>query len=207
VLVATGRRPCFDGHDLDAAGVSLDDHGRPVLGPTMRTTAAHIWACGDATGELLFTHVGDYEARLVVADILGGPVEKDYRVIPRVTFSEPEVAGVGLTEPQAQAGGRDVHCCMAEFHDSERAVLDGRPAGIVKVVADGPTGEILGGHIVGEHAGELIHQVVAAMAGRLPASALGDAVFAYPTLSEQVRWVFRELAGMEEHHRVETIAM
>jgi pyruvate/2-oxoglutarate dehydrogenase complex dihydrolipoamide dehydrogenase (E3) component len=206
VLVATGRRPCFDGHDLEAAGVSLDDRGRPVLGDTLRTTADGIWACGDATGDLLFTHVGDYEARLVVADILGEPWKRDYRVIPRVTFCEPEVASVGLTEPQAQAEGRDVHSCMAEFRDSERAVLEGHRAGIVKIVADGPSGDILGGHIVGEHAGELIHQVVATMAGRLPASALGDAVFAYPTLSEQVRWVFRELAGMEEHHRVESIA-
>jgi pyruvate/2-oxoglutarate dehydrogenase complex dihydrolipoamide dehydrogenase (E3) component len=207
VLVATGRRPCFDGHDLEAAGVTVDDRGRPVLDDTLRTTADGIWACGDATGDLLFTHVGDYEARLVVADIVGEPSKRDYRVIPRVTFCEPEVASVGLTEPQAQEEGRDVHCSMAEFRDSERAVLDGHTAGLVKIVADGPTGEILGGHVVGDHAGELIHQVVAAMAGNLPASALGNAVFAYPTLSEQVRWVFRELAGMEEHHRVETIAL
>jgi dihydrolipoamide dehydrogenase len=123
-----------------------------------------------------------------------------------VTFCEPEVASVGLTEPAAREAGRDVHCAMVELHENERAVIDGRPAGLVKVVADGPSGEILGGHIVGEHAGELIHQVVAAMAGRLSASAIGDAVFAYPTLSESVRWVFRELAGMEEHHRIESIA-
>ncbi len=206
VLVATGRRPCLDGHDLDAAGVSLDDRGRPVLGDTLRTTAEGIWACGDATGDLLFTHVGDYEARLVVADIVGEPWKRDYRVIPRVTFCEPEVASVGLTEPAAQEAGHDVHCAMAELHENERAVIEGHPTGLVKVVADGPSGEILGGHVVGEHAGELIHQVVAAMAGRLPASAIGDAVFAYPTLSEAVRWVFRELAGMEEHHRVESIA-
>ncbi|HEY7283165.1 MAG TPA: NAD(P)/FAD-dependent oxidoreductase [Actinomycetota bacterium] len=206
VLVATGRRPCFDGHDLDAAGVSVDDRGRPVLDDTLRTTADGIWACGDATGDLLFTHVGDYEARLVVADILGTPWKRDYRVVPRVTFCEPEVASVGLTEPAAAEDGRDVHCAMAGFRENERAVIDGRPVGLVKVVADGATGEILGGHIVGEHAGELIHQVVGAMAGRLPPAAIGDAVFAYPTLSERVRWVFRELAGMEEHHRVESIA-
>jgi pyruvate/2-oxoglutarate dehydrogenase complex dihydrolipoamide dehydrogenase (E3) component len=206
VLVATGRRPCFDGHDLDAAGVTLDDLGRPVLGDSMRTTADGIWVCGDATGDLLFTHVGDYEARLVVADILGAPWKRDYRVIPRVTFCEPEVASVGLTEPAAREAGHGVHVAVAEFHENERAVIDGRPAGLVKVVADGRTGEILGGHVVGEHSGEVVHQIVAAMAGRMPASALGDAVFAYPTMSESVRWVFRELAGMEEHHRVETIA-
>ncbi len=206
VLVATGRRACFDVHDLPAAGVGIDDRGRPILDDTLRTTAEGIWACGDATGDLLFTHVGDFEARLVVADILGSPTAKDYRVIPRVTFCEPELASVGLTETQARATGVDVHCALAEFRDSERAVIDGHPAGLVKLVSNGETGEILGGHIVGPAAGELIHQVVGAMAGRLPAAAIGDAVHAYPTLSEAVRWVFREIAGMEEHRRVETIA-
>jgi pyruvate/2-oxoglutarate dehydrogenase complex dihydrolipoamide dehydrogenase (E3) component len=206
VLAATGRRPCFDVHDLPAAGVEVDDGGHPVLDDTLRTTADGIWVCGDATGDLLFTHVGDYEARLVVADIVGAPTAKDYRVIPRVTFCEPEVASVGLTEPQARETGVDVHCALAEMRDSERAVIDGHPAGLVKIVSNGETGEILGGHVVGPAAGELIHIVVAAMAGRLPAAAIGDAVHAYPTMSEAVRWVFREIAGMEEHHRVETIA-
>jgi pyruvate/2-oxoglutarate dehydrogenase complex dihydrolipoamide dehydrogenase (E3) component len=206
VLVATGRKPCFDVHDLASAGVTLDEQGRPVLDETLRATAEGFWACGDATGDLLFTHVGDYEARLVVADILGSPWKRDYRVIPRVTYCEPEVASVGLTEPAAREAGYDVHVAQASFHDNERAVIDGHAGGVVKVVMDGPTGEILGGHVVGEHAGELIHQVVGAMSGRLPSRALGDAVFAYPTMSESVRWVFRELAGMEEHHRVETIA-
>jgi pyruvate/2-oxoglutarate dehydrogenase complex dihydrolipoamide dehydrogenase (E3) component len=206
VLVATGRRPSFDVHDLAAAGVSLVDRGRPVLDDTLRTTADGIWVCGDATGDLQFTHVGDYEARLVVADILGEPRKRDYRVIPRVTYCEPEVASVGLTEPQARETGAAVHAATAEFHDNERAVIDGHPGGLVKIVMDGRSGEVLGGHIVGPHAGELIHEVVAAMAGRFPVSAIGDAVHAYPTLSESVRWAFRELAGMEEHHRVETIA-
>ena len=206
VLVATGRKPCFDVHDLAAAGVTLDDNGRPVLDETLRATADGIWACGDATGDLLFTHVGDYEARLVVADILGEPWQRDYRVIPRVTYCEPEVASVGLTEPAAREAGYDVHTAEASFHDNERAVIEGHAGGVVKIVMDGPSGEVLGGHVVGEHAGELIHQVVAAMSGRMPSKALGDAMFAYPTLSESVRWVFRELAGMEEHHRVETIA-
>jgi len=98
LLVAAGRKPCFDGHDLEAAGVRLDDKGRPQLTETLRTTAPHIWAGGDATGELLFTHVGGYEAGLIAADILGDPRPRDYRVVPKVTYCEPEVASVGLTE-------------------------------------------------------------------------------------------------------------
>ncbi len=206
VLVAAGRRPCFDVHDLGRAGIELDDRGRPLLGPTLRTTAESIWACGDATGEMLFTHVGDYEAGLVVADILGAKRVRDYRIVPRVTFCEPEVASVGLTEPEAREAGYDIHVAAARFEDNERAVIEARPDGLVKLVSDTRTGELLGGHLVGDHAGEMIHEVVAAMAGHVTAAELGDTIHAYPTLSESLRWVFRELAGLTEHHRVESIA-
>ena len=107
VLVATGREPVLDGHDLDAAGVKLDD-GNPVLDDTMRTTAGNMWAAGDATGELLFTHVGAYEAKLVVDDILGRPRTRDYRVVPKVTYSDPEVASVGLSEHAAREADHEV---------------------------------------------------------------------------------------------------
>jgi pyruvate/2-oxoglutarate dehydrogenase complex dihydrolipoamide dehydrogenase (E3) component len=195
LLVATGRRPCFDRHDLGAAGVELDRRGRPVLGPTLRTTAGHIWVGGDATGELLFTHVGGYEAEVIVADVLGRPFPRDYRVVPRVTYTEPEVASVGLTEAQAREGGREVVTAVARFADNSRSFLEGERAGLVKLVADRATGELLGGHVVGEVAGELIHEVVAAMAARAPAGVVGQAIHAYPTRSEAVREAFRALAG------------
>ena len=194
VLVATGRRPCFDGHDLDAAGVELDDRGRPRLGPTLRTTAEHIWAGGDATGELLFTHVGGYEAGVIVADILGHPSPRDYRIVPRVTYCEPEVAAVGLTEDEARAAGHDVVSATSRFVDNPRSFIEGEAHGHVKLVADRRSGDLLGGHIVGEAAGELIHEVVAAMASRAPARAFADAIHAYPTRAESVRGAFRELA-------------
>jgi pyruvate/2-oxoglutarate dehydrogenase complex dihydrolipoamide dehydrogenase (E3) component len=193
VLVAAGRRPVLGVHALDAVGVELDD-GRPVLTPTLRTTAPNVWAAGDATGELLFTHVGTYEAELVVDDILGHPRARDYRVVPRVTFCDPEVASVGLTEREARDAGHDVRTAVARMRDNERAAIDGRALGIVKLVADARTGELLGGHIVGEDAGAMIHEVVAAMAGRVAASALGEAVHAYPTLSESVKDAFARLA-------------
>ena len=194
LLVATGRRPVFEGHDLDAAGVRLDNQGRPVLGETLRTTARSIWAAGDATGELLFTHVGDYEAGLVVDDILGRPRPRDYRVVPKVTYCDPEVASVGLTEQAAREDGHEVVTATARLKDSERAVIEGKPEGHVKLVADARTGELLGGHIVGDAAGEMIHEVVVAMAGRVPARAAADAMHAYPTISEAVRSAFGQLA-------------
>jgi pyruvate/2-oxoglutarate dehydrogenase complex dihydrolipoamide dehydrogenase (E3) component len=195
LLVATGRRPVLDGHDLAAAGVELDPRGRPILSETLRTTNPDVWAAGDATGELLFTHVGTYEAELVADDVAGTPRARDYRVVPRVTFCDPEVASVGPTEAQARATGRDVVTGVKRLDNSERAHIDGVTDGLVKIVADARTGEVLGGHIVAEEAGAMIHEVVAAMAGGVPASAIGDAIHAYPTLSEAVREAFQALGG------------
>jgi pyruvate/2-oxoglutarate dehydrogenase complex dihydrolipoamide dehydrogenase (E3) component len=194
VLVSAGRRPVFDGLDLSTAGVELDDRGCPVLSETLRTTADGVWAAGDATGELLFTHVGSYEAGIVVDDLLGRPRARDYRVVPRVTFSDPEVASVGLTERQARDEGREVAVATARIADNERSLIEGREAGLVKLVAAADTGELLGGHVVGEEAGALIHEIVAAMAARIPAAILGEAVHAYPTFSESVRGAFELLA-------------
>jgi len=194
LLVATGRRPVFDVHDLEAAGVTLDGQGRPVLTETLRTTNPDVWAAGDATGELLFTHVGTYEAELVVDDILGRPRARDYRVVPRVTYCDPEVASVGLTERQALEAGIEVRTALAPLEDNERAHIDGRPEGLVKLVGDARTGQVLGGHIVGEEAGAMIHEVVAMMAGRTSAATVGEAIHAYPTLSESVKGALLALA-------------
>ncbi len=194
VLVATGRHPTLGGHDLDAAGVKLDEAGKPVLGETLRTTASNIWAAGDATGELLFTHVGSYEAEVVVDDISGHPRVRDYRVVPKVTYCDPEVASVGLSESGARDAGHDVVTSLLRLKDNERAVMEGKPEGHVKLVADERTRELLGGHIVGEAAGEMIHEVVVAMAGRVSVRSVGDAIHAYPTISQAVREAFGQLA-------------
>jgi pyruvate/2-oxoglutarate dehydrogenase complex dihydrolipoamide dehydrogenase (E3) component len=186
VLVAAGRRPVLDGHDLEGVGLRLDDRGRPVLDDTLRTTAPDVWAAGDVTGDLLFTHVGNYEADIVANDILGRPEPRDYRVVPRVTFTDPEVGSVGLTEEQARRGGRDVVMAVARTADNERSLIDGRPDGIVKLVAD-RDGTVLGGHIVADEAGVMIHEVVALMAAGATTSAVAHAIHAYPTLSESLR--------------------
>jgi pyruvate/2-oxoglutarate dehydrogenase complex dihydrolipoamide dehydrogenase (E3) component len=187
LLVAAGRTPNLDGHDLAAAGVTLDDQGKPILGETLRTTSLDIWAAGDATGELLFTHVGSYEAGLVVDDILGRPRARDYRVVPRVTFCDPEVASVGLTESQAREAGYAVRTSVVPIAENERATIDGSGFGVVKLVADATDGQLLGGHIVADGAGAMIHEVVAMMAGHVAAPTIGDAIHAYPTLSESVK--------------------
>jgi pyruvate/2-oxoglutarate dehydrogenase complex dihydrolipoamide dehydrogenase (E3) component len=187
LLVAAGRTPNLEGHDLAAAGVTLDGQSKPILGETLRTTSPEIWAAGDATGELLFTHVGSYEAGLVVDDILGRPRRRDYRVVPRVTFCDPEVASVGLTESQAREAGHTVRTSVIPIADNERATIEGSGFGVVKLVADAADGRLLGGHIVADGAGAMIHEVVAMMAGQVAAPTIGDAIHAYPTLSESVK--------------------
>jgi pyruvate/2-oxoglutarate dehydrogenase complex dihydrolipoamide dehydrogenase (E3) component len=194
LLVATGRRPVFDGHDLRAAGVELDDRGRPILDETLRTTGPDVWAAGDATGELLFTHVGTYEADIVVDDIHGHPRPRDYRVVPKVTFCDPEVASVGLTERQAREEGHEVRTAVSALADNERAHIEGGTQGVVKLVADAVSGELLGGHIVGDEAGAMIHEIVAVMAERATAENTGAAIHAYPTLSESVKAAFKSLS-------------
>jgi pyruvate/2-oxoglutarate dehydrogenase complex dihydrolipoamide dehydrogenase (E3) component len=158
-----------------------------VLGETLRTTNPDVWAAGDATGELLFTHVGSYEAEVVVDDILGRPRPRDYRVVPRVTFCDPEVASVGLTEREAREAGRDVRTSVSRIADNERSRIDGSEHGLVKLVADAATGELLGGHIVGEGAEAMIHEIVAIMAGPSPVRPVAEAIHAYPTFSESVK--------------------
>jgi pyruvate/2-oxoglutarate dehydrogenase complex dihydrolipoamide dehydrogenase (E3) component len=195
LLVATGRRPMFDPHDLRAAGIELDHDGNPVLTETLRTDNPDVWVAGDATGDLLFTHVGSYEAEVVVQDILGRPEPRDYRVVPRVTFCDPEVASVGLTEREARDDGRDVITSVARFADNERSHIEGSREGLVKLVADRRTGELHGGHIVGEEAGALIHQIVLMMVARATAPAVAHAIHAYPTLSESVKGA---LLGIDE---------
>jgi pyruvate/2-oxoglutarate dehydrogenase complex dihydrolipoamide dehydrogenase (E3) component len=195
VIVAAGRRPMLAVHDLVAAGVEVDEGGRPVLTETLRTTGPDVWVAGDATGELLFTHVGTYEADLVVKDVLGRPEPRDYRVVPRVTFCDPEVASVGLTERQAREEGHDVVTSVVQLEDNERAVIEGRMYGLVKLIADRRSGELLGGHIVGEEAGAMIHEIVAMMAARSTAEAVARAIHAYPTLSESVKGA---LLGIKE---------
>jgi pyruvate/2-oxoglutarate dehydrogenase complex dihydrolipoamide dehydrogenase (E3) component len=193
LLVATGQEPVFDGQDLDAVGIALDEDGRPVLTETLRSTNPDIWIAGDSTGDHLFVHVNDHKADVVIDDILGKPHPVDYRIDPHVTFCEPEVAGVGMTEEQAREGGHEVKVGVTRFEDDERAQIEGERWGLVKLVADARSGELLGGHIVGEHAGELLAEVIAAMAGRIKPGLVGSAIHPYPTLSQAVQGAFRAL--------------
>ena len=194
ILVAVGRSLDGAALGLDAAGIRWSPKGIEV-DRELRTSRPWAWAAGDVVGGALFTHVASAMGPTAARNALTGAHEVlDLRVLPRVTFTDPEVASVGLTEQQARAAGHEVRVGFAAVADAEKAQIDGQTHGHVKVVADADTGELLGCHIVAETAGDMIHEAVAVMAGRLPVSAVAGAIHAYPTLSELMRTALGEAA-------------
>ncbi len=195
ILVAVGRS--LDGRalGLDAAGIEWTRKGVRVDGQ-LRTTQPWAWAAGDIIGGPLFTHVASEQGRVAAENaLLDAGAAVDVRVLPRVTFTDPEVASVGLTERQARGAGHEVRVGFVPVAEAEKAQIDGQTHGHVKVVADAVTGELLGCHIVAETAGDMIHEAVAIMAARAPVAVVARAMHAYPTLSELMRIALGQAAG------------
>jgi pyruvate/2-oxoglutarate dehydrogenase complex dihydrolipoamide dehydrogenase (E3) component len=194
ILVAAGRTLDGERLGLDAAGIAWTPKGVTV-DSQLRTSRPWAWAAGDVIGGPLFTHVASLMGQLAGRNALHGADETlDLRVLPRVTFTDPEVASVGVTQEQAMRDGRDVRVGFASLVDAEKAQIDGQKHGHVKVVADAASGELLGCHVVAETAGDMIHEAVAMMAGRVPVQAVAATMHAYPTLSELMRSALAEAA-------------
>jgi pyruvate/2-oxoglutarate dehydrogenase complex dihydrolipoamide dehydrogenase (E3) component len=195
ILVAVGRSLDGKALGLDAAGVEWTPRGIKV-NEQLRTSSSWAWAAGDVVGGPLFTHVASEMGQVAARNALKKTTERmDLRVVPRVTFTDPEVASVGLTEAAAKKGGRKVRTGFARLIEAEKAQIDGLEHGHVKCVADARTGELLGCHIVSENAGDMIHEAVAMMAARTPVRVVAKAMHAYPTLSELMRSALREAGG------------
>ncbi len=195
VLVAVGRSLDGAALGLDAAGIAWTPRGVQV-DDHLRTTQPWAWAAGDVIGGALFTHVASELGRIAAANALhGADGVADLRVLPRVTFTDPEVASVGVTERQAREAGTDVRIGFASLGEAEKAQIDGQVHGHVKVVADAGSGELLGCHVVAETAGDMIHEAVAIMAGRVPVGVVARAMHAYPTLSELMRTALGQAAA------------
>ncbi len=183
ILVAAGRAPTVKNLGLENAGVDLEKKGIKV-NERLRTTAENVYAAGDITGKYLFTHVAEYQGRAALRNALF-PFESkvDHRVVPWTTFTDPEVARVGLTEQQARERHGDVRVFRQAFGDVDRALADGETEGFAKIVT-GRGGRILGGHIIGQDAGNLIHEIVLAMRKNIPIGVLSTTIHVYPTLSD-----------------------
>ncbi len=185
LLVAAGRRANLDGLDLEKAGIARGAKGELVLDRRLRTTNRRVYAVGDATGGPQFTHVAGYHAGLVIRNILFRlPAKVDYRALPWVTYSEPELAHVGLTEAEAVARhGGDLTVLRWPFHENDRAQAERQTHGLVKAVTR-KNGRVLGASILGTHAGELIQPWGLAISQGLKIGALATLMAPYPTLGE-----------------------
>ncbi|WP_290653030.1 dihydrolipoyl dehydrogenase [Aquisalimonas sp.] len=182
ILVAAGRRPNVEGLELGRAGVAVE-RGGITVDARMRTSTKHIFACGDVCGPYPFTHVAEYQAGIVIANVVFRlPKKADYRVIPWVTYTAPELAHVGYTEQAAKDKGYHVQVARFRFSDVDRALAEGATAGLIKIVIH--RGRILGATVLGPHGGELIHELVLAMQARIKVKHLSGAVHAYPTLAQ-----------------------
>ncbi|WP_018234986.1 NAD(P)/FAD-dependent oxidoreductase [Ensifer sp. BR816] len=183
LLLATGRAANHGALDLGAAGIRHDAE-RIEVGADLRTSNRRVYVIGDAVGGLQFTHAAGYHARLVLQQILFRlPAREMRNIVPRVTFTDPEIAQVGPTEDEARASFSAVELVRWELSENDRARTDGLGRGMVKVVA-GRGGRILGAGIAGAGAGEMINLWAFAIANRLTLKSFRDYVAPYPTLSE-----------------------
>lgn len=183
LLVAAGRRPNLADLGLDTVG--LDPESRSLEIDERMRVADGLWAIGDVTGKGAFTHISMYQAAIAVRDILGqdGP-PADYRAVPRVTFTHPEVASVGLSEAQAKEQGLDVRTSLVE--DLGARGWMAQQEGLVKLVADREREVLLGATVVGPAAGEVLSMLATAVHAEVPVATLRSMVYAYPTLHRTI---------------------
>ena len=186
VVVAVGRRPYTEGLLAEDCGVRVDGRGFIVVDEECRTTARNVWACGDCVRGPMLAHKGSEEAVMAADLIAGENTEVNYDVIPSVIYTAPEIAWVGKTEEEIKASGQPYKVGTFGFAASGRAKAMEQASGTVKVIAHEETDEILGVHIIGPVAGELIGEVVLAMEFSASAEDIQRTVHAHPTLSEAV---------------------
>jgi mercuric reductase len=190
LLVATGRRPQTDGLNLQAAGVALTRTGAVQVNRRLQTTQPGIYAAGDVTGEAMFVYVAAYQGTLAARNALGmggTAAEEDLRAVPRVTFTDPAVAAVGLTEAQARAQGMRVRSAALPLAYVPRALANRDTRGFVKIVAEEGSDRIVGVHIVSPSAGEMITEATLAVRYELTLQDLRDTMHPYLTFGEGLK--------------------
>ncbi len=188
LLLATGKQANTAGLCCQAAGVKLSPRGEVMVNLELKTTAKNIWAAGDVNGGLQFTHTSHYEGAIAGHNVFASKETRrvDERVVPRVTFTDPECASVGMTEAEVREKYDGVLVGFFEFSGLGRAYIEGAQTGFVKVVGDPKTGRLLGGHCVGERAGEVVHELAIALQLKARVTDLAETIHAYPTYSEAV---------------------
>jgi dihydrolipoamide dehydrogenase len=197
VMQSIGFVPNVEGFGLDKAGVALTDRKAIEIDDYMHTSVPHIYAIGDVTMKLQLAHVAEAMGVVAAETIAGAETLAlgDYRMLPRATFCQPQVASFGLTEEQARDEGYDVKVAKFPFTANGKAHGLGEPGGFVKIIADAKYGELLGGHLIGHDVSELLPELTLAQKWDLTVNELTRNVHTHPTLSEALQECFHGLAG------------
>ena len=190
VLVAAGKRANLDGLHVEKAGVQLGNKGRLQTNAYQQTNVKHIFAAGDVDGGMQFTHTAHTEGAIVgynaTLKTVRGMKKRDMRVVPRVTFVHPEVASVGMTLFEARAAKKKVEAASYPVGALGRSVTEGERTGLLKVIVEKKTEKILGGHMIGACAGEVIHEIALSMKLGAKAKDVAGMIHAFPTHSEVI---------------------
>ncbi|MGQ9865126.1 MAG: dihydrolipoyl dehydrogenase [Pseudanabaenaceae cyanobacterium] len=199
-LVATGRMPVSQDLGLETVGITPNRRGFIEVDEHLATTAPHVWAIGDVTGRMMLAHTASAQGMAAVENICGRPATVDYHSIPAAAFTHPEIGFVGLTEPQAQeraiAEGFPVGTARTYFKGNSKALAELETDGLAKIVYRQDTGELLGVHILGLHASDIIHEAAGAIAQRARIQDLARHVHAHPTLSEVLDEAYKKAVGV-----------
>ncbi len=186
VLMATGRVPHTQGLDLSELGIQTE-RGAIKVNEYLETNIKDVYAIGDALGKDMLAHVASYEGEVAVENALGHPRQADYHAVPHCIFAQPEIAGVGITEKEAKEGRIPYKVSKFPFVACGRAVAMGETTGVVKMICHADDGRVLGMHIMGPHASDLIAEGVLAVRLGLTAEDIVQTIHAHPTLPEAVR--------------------
>lgn len=199
ILVSVGRTLNSDRIGLEAVGIQKGTKGEIIVNKKLETNIEGIYAIGDVTGNLMYAHVASKQGKLVAENIMGKNREMDYDVVPYVIFTSPEIASVGLKERQALEKGFDVNTGIFQFRALGKAHVLGEITGFVKFVSDKITDKILGVHIIGPHASDLIHEAAISIKAGLKTKDIAHTIHAHPTLSEAMMESAESLHGEAIH--------
>jgi dihydrolipoamide dehydrogenase len=199
VLVSIGRTLNSDGIGLETTGINKGNHGQITVNEKMETNVPGVYAVGDVTGSLLLAHVASKEGIIAVRNAMGGDEKIDYNVVPTGIFTSPEIGSVGLREYQASEQGIKVKTGHFQFRAPGKAHAMGETTGFFKIVSEDASDRILGVHIIGPHASDLIHEAAVAIRNGLKTKDIAKTIHAHPTLSEGLMEAAEDVHGEVIH--------
>ncbi|HBZ70075.1 MAG TPA: FAD-containing oxidoreductase [Deltaproteobacteria bacterium] len=198
LLVATGRRPNTDGLGLEKAGVETDRLGFVRVNGHLETNVQGIWALGDVKGGPAFTHISYNDYQIIYANLIEGmDLSTDHRLVPYCVFTDPQLAGVGMTEKEARAKGYRLKVGKVPMAVVARAFERDETAGLMKIVVDASNDRVLGATILGVEGGEVVHTLYTLMLGNLPYTLLKGAVYIHPTLTEGLWFLMEDVRSID----------